>query len=263
MGKPNVMVLTGYGINCDEESKFAFEKAGAMAKIVHVNDLIDNPDRLDNYEILFFPGGFSHGDDTGSGKALARKIDTYLDEELEGFTRRDTLTIGVCNGFQVLTHLGLLPALDGASEKQVALVHNDSARYIDRWVDLKVNNASPWLKDMGEFSAPIAHGEGKFYADPETLKKIEQEGQVALRYFDGPICDYQGFEANPNGSLHNIAGITDKTGRILGMMPHPERAIEITHLPNWTYLKSEQGRENLPEEGPGMQLFRNAVEYFE
>lgn len=260
----NVLVLTGYGINCDEETKFAFEKAGTSADIVHVNDLIDGRKKLSDYRVLAFPGGFSYGDDTGSGNALANKIRNHLWGDVRKFAEGDNLVIGICNGFQVLVNLGLLPALDGYGKRQVALVHNDSARYLDRWVDLQFSGKSPWTRNIGTISLPIAHGEGKFYAEQEILKQIMEKNLVAAKYVYGEICKHQNLKANPNGALEDIAGITDKSGRIIGMMPHPERAIGFTHLPHWTLLKEKLAREGkpLPEEGPGLQIFRNAAEYF-
>jgi len=264
--KPNVLVLTGYGINCDEETKFAFEKAGARAELVHINDLIDKHKKLRDYQILVFPGGFSYADDTGAGNALANRIRNHLWNEVREFVEKENLAIGICNGFQVMTNLGLLPALDGLyGHRQAALVNNDSARYYDRWVDLKFEGKSLWTKGVDEISLPIAHGEGKFYADDKTLERINTKKLVAARYAKDEICKYQNLEANPNGSLENIAGITDESGRLIGMMPHPERAVDFTHLPNWTFLKEKYKREGkeLPEEGDGMKIFRNGVKYFE
>jgi len=264
MASPKVLVLTGYGINCDEETKFAFEKAGARADLVHVNDLIETPNRLNDYQIMAFPGGFSYGDDTGSGNALAWKIRNNLG--IERFTEDDKLVIGICNGFQVLVNLGLLPAINGQyGYRQVALNHNDSARYSDRWVDLEFNGKSPWTKGVGRISLPIAHGEGNFYASPEILREINSRGLVATKYVDGEICAYQNLPSNPNGSLENIAGITDETGKIFGMMPHPERAISFTQLPHWTFLKEKLRREGkeIPEDYDGTKIFENGVKYFE
>jgi phosphoribosylformylglycinamidine synthase I len=263
MAKPNVLVLTGYGINCDEETKFAFEKAGAKADLVHINDLIEAPKKLDDYQIVAFPGGFSYGDDTGSGNALAWKIRNNLG--IERFTEDDRLVIGICNGFQVLVNLGLLPAIDGRyGYRQAALNHNDSARYLDRWVDLDFNGKSPWTKGVGRISLPIAHGEGNFYASPEVLKEINARGLVAARYTYGEMCEYQDLQINPNGSAEDIAGITDETGRIFGLMPHPERAISFTQLPNWTLLREQYRRagKEIPTEASGIQIFKNGVKYF-
>jgi len=264
MATPKVLVLTGYGINCEEETKFAFEKAGARADLVHVNDLIEAPEKLDEYQIIAFPGGFSYGDDTGSGNALAWKIRNNLG--IERFIEGDKLVMGICNGFQVLVNLGLLPALNSQyGPRQVALKHNNSARYLDRWVDLEFNGKSPWTANIGRISLPIAHGEGNFYASPEILNEINARNLIAARYVEGEICRYQNLPANPNGSLEDIAGITDETGNILGLMPHPERAISFTQLPHWTFLKEQCQRsgKEIPEEAKGIKIFENGVKYFE
>ncbi len=264
MATPKALVLTGHGINCERETQFAFERAGADADIVHVNDLIANSKSLSSYQIFAFPGGFSYGDDTGAGNAMANKIRSRLFNGTREFIERGNLVIGICNGFQVLANLGLLPALDeGYGARQVALVHNDSARYVDRWVDVEFSGQSPWTRGLGRMSLPIAHGEGKFYARPQILSAINEKGLVAARYVLGEICDYQSLSANPNGSLDNIAGITDVSGRVLGLMPHPERAIDFTHLPNWTLLKEQYKRQDrpCPEEADGLKIFRNAVDY--
>src|SRR5689334_12935213 len=149
--KPKVIVMSGYGLNCEEETKFAFEIAGASADIVHLNDLIASPATLREYNILAFPGGFAYGDDTGSGKAYANKFKNHLSTELEEFLKRDTLVIGICNGFQIITSLGIAPG---------ALTFNSGGKYLDRWVDLRVVGKSPWLKGIKTLSVPIAHGEG-------------------------------------------------------------------------------------------------------
>ena len=261
-----VLVLTGYGINCDEETKFAFDKAGAEAEIVHINDLISKKKKLSDYQILAFPGGFSYGDDTGSGYAMANKIRNHLWPQLEEFVNGNNLVIGICNGFQVLVNLGLLPALNKYGEREVGLIHNDSARYLDRWVDLEFNseNKSPWIKGITKLSVPIAHGEGKFVASQDVLLQLKANEQVSAKYVKGAICDYLGFEANPNGSIEDIASITDKTGKILGLMPHPERAIDVRQMPNYQFEKEKAKRigKQIDLEGNGMKIFRNAVEYF-
>ncbi len=262
--KPKVLVLSGYGINCDEETKYAFDISGAMSEIVHINDLIDKKKKLSDYDILAFPGGFSYGDDTGSGNALANKIRNHLWKELEEFVKNDKLVIGICNGFQVLVNLGLLPALNNSyGRREVALLHNDSARYYTRWVDLEVKNKSPWLKEIKTLSLPIAHGEGKFYADKEIIEQLKNKGLIALKYYSGEICNYQGMEANPNGAMEDIAGITDESGRVLGLMPHPERAIDFTQIPNWNIIaeKCKRNKEKIPNVGPGLAIFKNAVDY--
>lgn len=262
---PTAAVLTGYGINCEMETKTAFEKVGGKADILHINDLIANKKILKNYQILAIPGGFSFGDDTGSGNGFANKLKNNLWEDLERFISLDRLVIGICNGCQVLANLGLFPAVDKKyGQKQVAILHNDNATYTDRWVDLKAEGNSPWVKDVDTFSCPIAHGEGKFYAEDETLEMINQKGLVALRYFKGEMCNYLNLPANPNGAVEDIAAITDETGRIIGLMPHPERAMFFTQLPNWPLIKEQLKRDgkDLPVEGPGLQIFRNGVNYF-
>lgn len=254
--KVKVLVLSGYGLNCEEETAFAFELVGAKADIIHVNDLIDGYKSLKDHQILVFPGGFSYGDDTGSGNAFANRIKNNLWSKIESFVKKDRLVIGICNGFQVIVNLGLLG--------QVALTHNDSARYTVRWVDLEVKNKTPWLKEIKTISLPIAHGEGKFFASPAVLQNLKKKKQIALVYTKGEMCQYQNLKPNPNGSLKNIAGITDESGRILGLMPHPERAIFFTHLPNWPYLKEKYKREGkkIPKFGPGLKIFKNGVDYF-
>lgn len=265
MTKPNVLILTGYGINCDGETKFAFERAGAKAELVHVNDLIDGYRKLSNYQILAFPGGFSYGDDTGAGNALANRVRNHLWDEFREFVESDKLAIGICNGFQVMVNLGLLPAIDGNyGDRQVALVHNDSARYINRWVDMEFGNHSVWTRGLEKASFPIAHGEGKLYTAPEVIRAIKEKGLVSARYVNGEICQAELLPANPNGSLEDIAAISDESGRLLGMMPHPERAIEFTQHPHWTLLKEQykrSGRE-IPSEGQGIQIFKNGINYF-
>lgn len=263
--KPNVLVFSGYGLNCEEETKFAFEKGGAVADIIHINDLIENKKKLQKYQILAIPGGFSYGDDTGSGNAYAHKIKNHLWGEIERFITRDKLIIGICNGCQILVNLGLIPAVDNKyGQRQVALLHNDSARYIDRWVDLKIRSSSPWLKNIDMLSVPIAHGEGKLFTDKKILESIKKKNLIAATYIQGEVCDFQNLPANPTGTVEDIAGLTDQTGRILGMMPHPERAMFFTQLPHWTYLKEVYKREGrkLPDDGPGIKIFQNAVEYF-
>lgn len=265
MSRPKVIVFTGYGINCEMEATYGFTMVGATAEFVHINDVIDGYKNLKNYQIMVIPGGFAYGDDTGSGNAYANKMRNHLWEKIQKFIQNDKLVIGICNGFQILVNLGLLPALDGKyGDRQVGLTFNDSARYTNRWVDLKVASTSPWLKGIKEFSAPVAHGEGKFYAPKETLSQLNRKKMIALKYIKGEICNYQHLEPNPNGSLEDIAGITDETGRIFGLMPHPDRALFFTQLPHWTYLKEKYKREGkrIPKEGPGLQIFKNGVRYF-
>ncbi len=265
MKKPRVLVFSGYGLNCEEETAFAFATAGAKVDIVHINDVISNKGLLKKYQILALPGGFAYGDDTGSGNAYAQKLRNHLWNNIEQFVKGDHLVIGICNGFQILANLGLLPAISFKyGTRQVALLHNESTRYIDRWVDLKTENDSPWLTGINMFMAPIAHGEGKLYTSNVTLKKLKNKKMIALRYIMGEICVYQKLPANPTGTMENIAGLTDETGRILGLMPHPERAVLFTQLPHWTLIKEKYIREKkpLPTYGPGLKIFKNAIKYF-
>ena len=255
MRKPHVIIFSGYGLNTEDETKYAFELAGATAEIVHINDIIARPVILKQAQIIVFPGGFSYGDDTGSGKAYGNRVKHHLGEEIEKFLSRDTLMLGICNGFQIITNAGILPG---------ALIANDSARYMCRWVDLEVKGNSPWLAGIKTISIPIAHGEGKYYAPKETLAKLASEHAIALRYVEGETSKHFNLPANPNGSLENIAGITGYNGRVLGLMPHPERAVRFIQLPHWTYLRESYLRQGdtLPTEGPGLQIFKNAAEYF-
>ncbi|MBI4088213.1 phosphoribosylformylglycinamidine synthase subunit PurQ [Candidatus Kaiserbacteria bacterium] len=255
MRKPHAIIFSGYGLNTEDETKVALEMAGATADIVHINDIIASPKVLDKAQIAIIPGGFSFGDDTGGGKAYGNKLRNHLKGALEKFLVRDTLLAGICNGFQIITSAGIVPG---------ALIANDSAHYSCRWVDVEVQNDSPWLKGIGRVSLPIAHGEGKYYAPPELLGALNAERAVALRYVQGETAKHFGIPANPNGALEDIAGVTAHNGRVLGLMPHPERAVFFTQLPHWTYLRESYLRAGLPipQEGPGLQLFKNAVEYF-
>jgi len=267
MAAPRALVLTGYGINCDRETAFAFHACGAQAVRVHVNDLIDGHDRLADYQILAFPGGFSFGDDIASGKVLANKVKTHLADALDRFVAGGGLVLGICNGFQVMVKYGLLGAASGAGRAQAAtLTYNDSNRYEDRWVHLNAEGERcVFTRGIRRLYLPVAHGEGKFVADRAALEDLEAAGCVALRYADeggGPA--HLRFPWNPNGSLNDIAGICDPTGRIFGMMPHPERHLHFTHHPLWTRRKDRAVREGVPlaEEGDGMRIFQNAVDYF-
>ncbi len=262
--EPRVLILTGYGINCDEETAFAFRSAGFGADIVHVNDLIAGKKLLENYHVLAFPGGFSYGDNLGSGNAFAQKVKSRLWEPVNRFVMDKKLIIGICNGFQIIANLGLVPALDKKyGERHVGLMRNDNDRYTCRWVDLKAQSDSVWLRNMDSFSVPIAHGEGKVVADAKTFERLKQNKQIALTYYQGSISTEQDLPYNPNGSTLDIAGLTDESGRVLGLMPHPERAMFFMQLPNWTRLKLEyknQGKP-IPNEGPGIHLFQNAYSY--
>lgn len=252
-----VMVLRAAGSNCDLETKFAFEYVGARADLVHINRLLDADARLDDYQILAIPGGFTYGDDISAGKVLANQLKLKLADDLREFHQKGKLVIGICNGFQVLVKAGLLPTLDFEAEQQVTLTANDSGRFEDRWVHLRVNESSCVFTQKGKKSVyfPVAHAEGKFVPRNEAvLQELKRNKQIVFQYVnaDGSAPSYP---MNPNGSVDDIAGICDPSGRILGLMPHPERHLHPTHHPQWTRL-------GLAEEGDGVDVFRNAVHYF-
>ena len=259
-----VLILRTAGTNCDNETAFAFELAGARAEFVHINELIRGKKKMSAYQVMAIPGGFSYGDDIASGKILANELRFKLGKDVERFVKDGKLIIGICNGFQVLVKAGLLPAIypyhlrGGVSKKtslhlgggkgqwiEATLTLNDSAKFQDQWVYLRVKGYGlrvkcVWTQNLPEtIYLPIAHGEGKFVPkDKKTLKKLWENGQVVLQYVN-----------NPNGSVDDIAGICDQTGRVFGLMPHPERHV------SW-----EQHPRRLQEPG-GLQIFKNAVEY--
>ncbi|MDP1809623.1 MAG: phosphoribosylformylglycinamidine synthase I [Actinomycetota bacterium] len=257
MSKVKVLVLLAAGVNCDRETALAFELAGAVADRVHVNDIIERPRLPADYQILALPGGFSFGDDIASGQVLARKLKHRLAGPITDFVSQGKLVLGICNGFQVLVKLGLLPALGGdQARQQAALTFNTSAKFEDRWVYLKPDPAGKCVFTRGLKNViylPVRHGEGRFVIGDDGLAALKSAGQVALRYVDaaGSPGDYP---INPNGSVDDIAGISDATGRVFGLMPHPEVFIRPTQHPRWT-----RGEGAPPD---GIEIFKNAVEYF-
>lgn len=254
--KPKVSILYGYGINCDNETQYGFELAGADAEKVHINQLISRERKLKDYQILAIPGGFSFGDDIGAGKVLATKIKYNLAEEFQEFIKKGKLIIGICNGFQVMVKLGILPGFNGNYNRQEAtLTFNDSGRFEDRWVWLKINQRSPCIftKGIEKIYLPVRHGEGKFVSRNKAIKeKLGQTNQIVAQYVDekGNLADYPW---NPNGSENNIAGICDEAGRIFGLMPHPEAFLSPLNHPRWTRQKVQ--------EGLGLRIFQNAVSF--
>ncbi len=256
---PKALILTGYGINCDMETRHAFKLAGAEAERVHLTDLIGGTRNLSDFHILALPGGFSFGDDIASGKVLANMIKYNLGGQVREFINAGKLIIGICNGFQAMVKMGLLPAFGGDySTQDVTLTFNDSGRFEDRWVHLKSNKSSKcvFTKGIGSIYLPVRHGEGKFVAkNQQILTRLKKNNQVVFRYVDNE-GNPGGYPHNPNGSEDNIAAICDETGRVFGIMPHPEAFQHRTNHPAWT-------REELPEEGAGIAIFRNAVEYIE
>lgn len=256
--KVRALVLTGFGINCDYETETAFNRAGAEATRMHLNDLIEAPRLLGDYHVLAIPGGFSFGDDVASGKILANRLRFELGDALKQFVQEGKLVIGICNGFQVMVKMGLLPMFDGEFVQDVTLTHNDTGRFENRWVNLARDSATRcvWLDGIDSMELPVRHGEGKFIpSDTSVLERLAANGQIVLRYArsDGALA--QGaFPANPNGSVDDIAGICDPTGRVFGLMPHPEAYLDPTNHPRWN-------RESISEEGVGTKVFRNAVEF--
>lgn len=261
-----VLVLSGYGLNCEEETLFAFEHVGLEGSIMHINDLIDTPQKLEKTQILVVPGGFSYGDDTGSGNAFAQKMRLALWEPLQKFIQRDTLTLGICNGCQIITNLGLIsPPQAPIGKRVVAVTHNLSARYQCRWIDIKATSInSPWLNDIERMHIPVAHGEGRFILEDNALSAMKD--QIAFQYIapDNELAKGV-FPYNPNGSVEDIAGMVDPSGRILALMPHPERGMFVWQRDDYDSLKDKAFREKkvLEEESTGMALFRNAAKYFE
>ena len=270
MSTVNALVITGYGTNSHQETAHAARLAGAdKADIVHFADLAAGQVRLEDYQFLLFPGGFLDGDDLGSAHAAAQRWLHLNDadgrpllESLRRFVEAGGLVLGICNGFQLLVKLGILPALDGKRfERQVSLAHNSSARYEDRWVVLKANPKSPcvFTRDLGEAAGgllhmPVRHGEGRLVTlDDNVLRRLESEQLIALQYADpetGEPTDV--YPLNPNGSPLGIAGLTDATGRVLGLMPHPEAFHHPTNHPGWSRGEAAV---------PGTVLFTNAVRY--
>ncbi|KUK81303.1 MAG: Phosphoribosylformylglycinamidine synthase 1 [Pelotomaculum thermopropionicum] len=257
MKKPRTCVLRTDGINCDEETFYAFEKAGAACRMVHVNQLRSGEEKLSAYQILALPGGFSYGDDVHSGKILAVELTSFLRERLLEFVNDGKLVLGICNGFQVLVRTGLLPdRIPG--EIKVTLMSNDSGHFECRWVNLVVeHNHCVFTRGMegSVIDVQVAHGEGKFYTDPVTMQDIENRGQVVFRYAAADGKPSMNYPDNPNGSLNAVAGICDSTGRIMGMMPHPERYVEKIQHPNWRRMLNA---DNTPD---GLGIFQNAVAY--
>jgi len=260
--------MTGYGLNCDNETAYVFELAGAKVTRVHINSLIDGSASLDDFKIMVFGGGFSWGDDHGAGVIQAVRMKTNIGESILEFIEKGNLVLGICNGFQALVNLGLLPGFDNDYKKRsVAITFNDCGRFRNDWVYLKVNQKSNCIftKGLDKLEFPVRHGEGKFYSDSQTIERLIKNNQVAVRYAmdDGNPAEGR-FPFNPNGSLYDIAGICDPTGRIFGMMPHPEALNHFTNHPHWTRIKEKAKREKGDfDSGPtiGISIFKNAADY--
>jgi phosphoribosylformylglycinamidine synthase len=244
--KPRALILRAAGTNCDGETAYAFQLAGARTESLHINRLLEKPAIVDQFEILAFPGGFSYGDDIAAGKILANQLVHHLGDALHRFIDAGKPVIGICNGFQILAKTDLLPGpLAGRTGQTATLTSNDCGRYLDRWIHLVPRGQKCiWTKGIGPIDLPIAHGEGKFVpADDAVRRALWDQDQVALVYDRG----------NPNGSVDDIAGICDSTGLVFGLMPHPERYVDPLQHFAWT------SRGPLPPEGQGLRILRNAV----
>jgi phosphoribosylformylglycinamidine synthase len=259
--RPPILIITGHGVNCEAESRHAWELAGAEVSFLHLHDLLDRPGALHGFAGMMFIGGFSYGDHMGSGQVMAQRIRSRVREDLQRFIEDGKLILGVCNGFQVMVKLGLLPGLGGRYFDQVvALMQNDCGTFQNFWVELAFEAESPcvFTRGLDRMPLPVRHGEGKvFTLDKKVLAAAEEAGCVACRYVD-PATGRPAmtFPENPNGSLHAIAGLTDPTGRIFGLMPHPEAYLYPENHPHWDF---EQLDGKLPKQGLGLALFTNAV----
>jgi phosphoribosylformylglycinamidine synthase len=268
MNRVNALVLTGYGLNCDHETAYALDLAGAVAHRVHINSLINGTVNIKDFQILVFGGGFSWGDDHGAGVVQAVRMKTNLGDKILEFIDAGNLVLGICNGFQTLVNLGLLPGFDqDYTQRSVALTFNDCGNFRDQWVMLKVVPASSCIFTAGldMLELPVRHGEGKFYAEETTLHRLMDDHQVVLQYAlpDGNPADRK-FPFNPNGSVFDIAGICDPSGRIFGLMPHPEAFNHWTNHPDWPRVKEKKKRGQEITESittPGIRIFQNAVAF--
>lgn len=272
MATPRVLILRAPGTNCDEETEFAFRLAGAEPHVKHLNELLGQPDQLKQYQILCIPGGFSFGDDIAAGRIFASQLLHRAIDVLQEFYQQGNLLLGICNGFQVLLKTGLLFHNSPSENLPATLTWNDNQRFEDRWVQLQTSGSKcVFLQGVESIYLPIAHAEGKFVAaDPDTLSNWDSQGQLALRYCspqngngangnaandEASSGDVLPFPINPNGSQRNVAGVCDDSGRVFGLMPHPERFVDPIQHPRWT-------REPQREVGDGLIMFQNAVRYF-
>ena len=252
MGKIKTLILRAPGTNCDVETAFAFQQAGAMVESVHINQLTRREKRLTDYQIMVIPGGFTYGDDIAAGTVLANELRLKLGDDIHRFVELGRLILGICNGFQVLVKAGILPEPSENEAHRLTLATNDSGRFECRWVYLQANQESPCIftRGIGRMYLPVAHAEGKVVADPKALPTLN----TALYYTDEQGNSDIAYPYNPNGSVNNIAGICDKSGRIFALMPHPERYIRGTQHPQWTRVGAKKY-------GDGFQLFLNAVKW--
>ncbi|HWA98303.1 MAG TPA: phosphoribosylformylglycinamidine synthase I [Pirellulales bacterium] len=257
---PRVLVLRAPGTNCDVESAFAFEQAGAAVESLHVNRVLENPRVFEQFQILCLPGGFSYGDDLAAGRILGAQLRLHLGDRLREFHAAGKLVLGICNGFQVLMQSGLL--FNGAAQGEhppATLTNNHSGHFEARWICLqRASDRCVFLNGIEKMYLPIAHGEGRFVSrSAEMLQNLDRGGQLCLKYAAADGTSHAlAFPENPNGSQADVAGMCDPTGRIFGLMPHPERHIDHTQHPRWT-------RQPGVGPGDGLRVFQNAVRYFQ
>jgi len=259
------LIMSGFGINSEMETQVVLARAGMDADIVHINDLIDGRFDLLDYQLLVFPGGFSYGDDTGAGNAYANRVRNNLWRDVGEFLDGDNLVLGICNGFQILANLGLVPAFDRQYRRDIALMPNRKGVLECRFVTLKPAAENLWTRGIEQLYCPVAHGEGNFFCSGDTLEWIRRQKMIAFTYCRKDLTPARGeYPYNPNGSLEDIAGITSADGKILGLMPHPERAMEFTSLYDWPLVREQMKRAGraVPSESMNMQLFHNIVDYF-
>lgn len=252
MSKVNVLMLRAPGTNCDAETVFAFQQAGAAVSLVHINQMIRHEERLANYQIMVIPGGFTYGDDIAAGKVLANELKVKLYQDVQRFIEKGRLILGICNGFQVLVRAGFLPEPSEHHTQLLTLTTNDSGKFECRWVHLGVNKECPcvFTEGIDRLYLPVAHAEGKVVTDPDILPQL----RIPIYYTDANGKSTADYPDNPNGSMGNIAGICDRSGRVFGLMPHPERHIRGTQHPQWT-------RHGARDYGDGFQIFVNAVKW--
>jgi phosphoribosylformylglycinamidine synthase subunit PurQ / glutaminase len=260
-----VLIITGYGLNCEDESRYAWQLAGARPELVHFSDLLAQPARLRDFAALMFIGGFAYGDHMTSGHVFALRAKHRLSREIDAFISQGKLIIGACNGFQIMVKLGLLPGLDSDYFTQkLSIIQNDCGAFQDRWVRLRFESSSPcvFTRGLDFMDLPVRHGEGKvFTLDKKLLQRLEASGCVPCRYADPTTGEpTQKFPHNPNGALNAIAGLCDPTGRVFGLMPHPEAYLYPQNHPQWDIQKL---RGALPENGHGLLFFRNAVDHLQ
>jgi phosphoribosylformylglycinamidine synthase I len=253
MKAPKILVLRAAGTNCEQETANAFKLVGGAPELVHISELRSGKKKLMDFGVLAIPGGFSYGDDVGAGRVLANQVRHTL-TDLRQFVRLGRPVIGICNGFQVLVKAGILPH-SNACDQNASFTFNDSGKFEARWVHLRLNTQSSciFFKGLPEMiELPVAHGEGKLVLkSPRHLEDLKKNKSIALQYVteDGKLM---GYPHNPNGSIFNIAGLSNPEGNVLGLMPHPERFIAINHHPNWT-------RQTYRKAAVGLEMFKNAV----